>query len=49
MNQKERNLKLAKKIWIKLSLDPTSSMHYSFREYYFLKGEYETSYQIYSG
>lgn len=48
--KKERNLKLAKKYLDKaLSLDPTSYNALLLSgEYYFLKGEYETSYQIYS-
>lgn len=48
--KKERNLKLAKKYLDKaLSLDPTSYNALLLSgEYYFLKEEYETSYQIYS-
>ncbi|HPS71403.1 MAG TPA: tetratricopeptide repeat protein [Bacteroidales bacterium] len=49
-NKKEKNLKLAKKYLDKaLLLDPTSYNALLLSgEYYFLKGEYETSYQIYA-
>lgn len=49
-NKKQKNLKLAKKYLDKaLSLDPTSyNGLLLYGEYYFLKGEYQNSYQIYS-